>query len=95
VHGILIYCADYHCSRSIAMSGDVWPDDVRLSDIEPRFVCRAYGKRGHRAYFPKPSDISALLDIAESLIETIYVHPHQAKGQKIPPRKPKGKPQQG
>ena len=34
----------------------------------------------HRAYFPKPSDISALLDITESLIETIYVHPHRAKG---------------
>jgi hypothetical protein len=34
-----------------------------------------------------------LLDIAESLIETIYVHPHQAKSQKIPPRKPKAKPQ--
>jgi len=44
----------------------------------------------HRAYFPKPSDISALLDITESLIETIYVHPHRAKGQEIPPRKPKG-----
>lgn len=41
----------------------------------------------HRAYFPRPSDIAALLDIAESLIETIYVHPHRAKGQKIPPRK--------
>jgi Domain of unknown function (DUF4145) len=40
----------------------------------------------HRGYFPKPSDISALLDIAEGLIETIYVHPHRAKGQKIPPR---------
>jgi hypothetical protein len=47
----------------------------------------------HRAYFPKPSDISALLDITESLIETVYVHPHQTKLQKIPPRKPKAKPQ--
>jgi len=28
------------------MSGDGWPDDVRLSDIEPRFVCRGCGKRG-------------------------------------------------
>lgn len=40
----------------------------------------------HRGYFPKPSDISALLDITESLIETIYVHPHKAKGKVIPPR---------
>jgi hypothetical protein len=46
VRGILVYCADYRCSHSIAISGDGWPDDVRLSDIEARFVCRACGKRG-------------------------------------------------
>jgi len=46
VRGLLVYCADYRCSRSIVISGDDWPDDVRLSDIEPRFVCRACGKRG-------------------------------------------------
>ena len=41
VRGVLIYCADYRCSHSIAISGDAWPDDVRLSDIEERFVCLA------------------------------------------------------
>ena len=46
VAGILIYCADYTCSHSIAMSADCWSDDLRLSDIEPRFVCKACGKRG-------------------------------------------------
>ena len=46
VRGLLIYCADYRCSHSIAISGDRWPDHVRLSDIEPLFVCRARGKRG-------------------------------------------------
>jgi hypothetical protein len=46
VHGLLVYCADYRCSHSITISGDGWPDDVRLSDIEPRFVCRGCGKRG-------------------------------------------------
>jgi hypothetical protein len=46
VRGILVYCADCRCSHSIAISGDGWPDDVRQSDIEPRFVCRACGKRG-------------------------------------------------
>jgi len=46
VRGLLIYCADYRCSHSIASSGDQWPDDLRLSDIKPRFVCRACGKRG-------------------------------------------------
>jgi hypothetical protein len=46
VRGILVYCSDYKCSHSIAVSADRWPDDLRLSDIEPRFVCEACGKRG-------------------------------------------------
>ena len=46
VRGILVYCADYQCLHSIAISGDAWPDDVRLSDIEARFVCQACGKSG-------------------------------------------------
>jgi hypothetical protein len=44
--GILVYCADYRCSHSTEMSAEQWPDDVRLSDIEPRFVCKDCGKRG-------------------------------------------------
>ena len=46
VRGLLVYCANYRCSHSIAISADHWPDDLRLSDIEARFVCRAWGKRG-------------------------------------------------
>jgi hypothetical protein len=46
VRGILIYCADYQCSHSVALSADRWSDEVRLSDIEPRFVCATCGKRG-------------------------------------------------
>ena len=38
VRGLLIYCADYRCSHSIVINGDRWPDDARLSDIEPRFI---------------------------------------------------------
>jgi hypothetical protein len=34
VRGLLIYCADYHCSHSTAISADQWPDDIRLSDLE-------------------------------------------------------------
>ena len=34
VRGLLVYCADYRCSHSIAVSGDGWPDDIRFSDIE-------------------------------------------------------------
>jgi hypothetical protein len=43
---LLIYCADYHGSHHIAISGDRWSDDVRLSDIEPKFICSACGRRG-------------------------------------------------
>jgi hypothetical protein len=46
VRGILIYCSDYRCSHSISISADEWPDDVRLSDLELRFVCVVCGKRG-------------------------------------------------
>jgi len=46
VRGLLIYCTDYKCSHSVAISGDRWPDHVRLSDIEPLFVCKACGRRG-------------------------------------------------
>jgi hypothetical protein len=32
---LLVYCSDYKCSHSVAISADRWPDDVRLSDLEP------------------------------------------------------------
>jgi len=43
VRGLLVYCADYQCLHSIAISGDGWPDDVRLSDkscSQPRSASR-------------------------------------------------------
>jgi len=46
---LLVYCADYGCSHSIVLGAagvDKWPDSVRLSDLEPRFVCGRRGKRG-------------------------------------------------
>jgi hypothetical protein len=46
IRDLLIYCADYRRSHSIQISADRWPDDVRLSDIEPLFVCMACRKRG-------------------------------------------------
>lgn len=46
VRGLLVYCSDYRCSHSAAISGDPWPDDARLSDIEARFTCQACGRRG-------------------------------------------------
>ena len=38
VRVLLVYCADYRCSHSIAISADEWPDDMRLSDIEARAI---------------------------------------------------------
>jgi hypothetical protein len=46
VRGLLIYCSDYRCSHHTTISGDRWPDDVRLSDLESRFYCEACGRRG-------------------------------------------------
>ena len=41
--GLLVYCADHRCSHSIAVSADGWPEEVQLSDIEPRFTRTAAG----------------------------------------------------
>ncbi len=41
-----VYCSDYRCSHSTAISGDRWPDDVRLSDLEPKFACQVCGHKG-------------------------------------------------
>ena len=46
VRGLLVYCADFECGHSFAIIADQWPDNVRLSDLEPRFVCTTCGKRG-------------------------------------------------
>jgi hypothetical protein len=46
VRGVLVYCANYRCSHSVALSAERWPDNLRLSDIEPRFVCGSCGRRG-------------------------------------------------
>ncbi|MBR0908089.1 hypothetical protein JQ588_36190 [Bradyrhizobium liaoningense] len=40
---VLIYC---HCGHHITVSANRWPDHVRLSDVEPRFVCGGCGNRG-------------------------------------------------
>lgn len=43
---VLIYCRDYRCGHHVETSADGWPDDVRLSDIEPRFICQRFEQRG-------------------------------------------------
>jgi hypothetical protein len=46
VRGVLVYCSDYRRSHHVTASADRWPDQIRLSDLEPCFVCTACGKRG-------------------------------------------------
>ncbi|WP_334517927.1 hypothetical protein [Bradyrhizobium sp. AZCC 2230] len=41
--GVLVYC---HCGHHVALDAGRWPDNVRLSDLEPRFVCQGCGSRG-------------------------------------------------
>ena len=37
---ILVHCV---CGRALHMDAGRWPDDMRLSDIEPRFSCQVCG----------------------------------------------------
>lgn len=46
VRGVVIYCADFQCSHSTKATADGWDDELRLSDIEDRFVCQVCGRRG-------------------------------------------------
>jgi hypothetical protein len=43
---LLVYCADYRCTHHEEIDAERWPDDARLSDLEPRFICGACGRRG-------------------------------------------------
>jgi hypothetical protein len=43
---LIVYCGDYKCAHSVVMGADRWPDDVRLSGLEPLFVCKVCGHRG-------------------------------------------------
>nr|WP_246801069.1 hypothetical protein [Bradyrhizobium genosp. L] len=58
VRGLLVYCSDHRCSHSVELAPaevDQWPDDVRLSDLEPRFTCKECHRRGAdiRPDFPR------------------------------------------
>lgn len=46
VRRVEISCGDYKCAHTVSMNADQWADQVRLSDIEPRFVCKVCGHRG-------------------------------------------------
>ncbi len=43
---LLVYCGDYKCAHSVVSDSARWSDDVRLSDLEPKFTCQTCGHRG-------------------------------------------------
>ena len=43
---LIVYCSDFKCSHSVVVDSAPWGDDVRLSDLEPKFTCKACGRRG-------------------------------------------------
>jgi hypothetical protein len=43
---LLIYCGDSRCAHHVEISAERWPDDVRLSDLEPKFTCQVCGHKG-------------------------------------------------
>jgi hypothetical protein len=52
---LLIYCGGYKCAHSIEIDSFRWPDQVRLSDLEPSllagFAAIAAPMSGHAAYY--------------------------------------------
>ncbi len=45
VRGIIIDCADCGCGHWTALNADLWPDEVRLSDLESQLACTACNGR--------------------------------------------------
>ncbi|WP_271604936.1 hypothetical protein [Bradyrhizobium sp. CCBAU 11434] len=49
VRDLIVFCQDYQCSHNVKLAAeyvDRWPDEIRISQLEPRFVCKACGMRG-------------------------------------------------
>jgi hypothetical protein len=48
VRSVLIYCSDHRCGHFniVPDDADRWPDELRISDIEDKFVCTVCGARG-------------------------------------------------
>jgi hypothetical protein len=51
---LLVYCSDYHCAHSVVIDASGWGDNVRLSDLEPKFICQACGHRGRPLFEKAP-----------------------------------------
>jgi hypothetical protein len=43
IRRLLVYCWEHRCGRNVEISAERWPDDVRLSDLEPLFTYQSCG----------------------------------------------------
>ena len=43
---LLVSCSNYKCANKIIIGSERWPDNVRLSDLEPKFTCKVCGQQG-------------------------------------------------
>ena len=64
---------------------------IQKENLEP--ILDAGHATMHRSFNPSKEDLLILMDVAESLIESIYINPRKAKklAKKIPPREKKRK----
>lgn len=62
LRGVLIHCTDYHCSHSLLLCADRWPDEVTLSEITGITSPKCSGPRAfqkmHRYGRAKPGQIA-------------------------------------
>jgi hypothetical protein len=77
--GLLVYCQNYQCCRSTAISGDRWPDGIRLSDIEPPFTCQGCGKKGAEMSGPCLRIRAIEYATTQQLLGTVARHPFGAR----------------
>ena len=43
---LIVYGSGFKCSHSVVVDAKPWGDNVRLSVLEPKFTCKACGRRG-------------------------------------------------
>ena len=77
VRDVLIYYRDHRCSHHVETNADGWPDDVRLSDIEPHLTCTPCGRRG--ADVRLKSRTRACGRPADALVEAVRRPDHAAR----------------
>jgi len=43
---LLVCCGDYKRTHSVVVNADRWGDEIRLSDLEPKFACKGCSHLG-------------------------------------------------